>query len=194
MAEPDLADARRICVIGNAASGKSYLAQELARRLRLRYIDFDGAVVKPNWERVPRADRVLLFDRLTSGDGWTIDGHLRSDRAYEQLILSRADTVIWLDFPRWRVMASVIRRTLWNTVTRKRVWGGNVEGWSTLLSPDHAIRWAWASHDRLKRDYERLFADPAQSQRTLIRFRSRGEVNRWLASGGAGPKSRVTRG
>ncbi len=168
-------------MIGNAATGKSTLARELARRLGLRYIDFDEAIVRPSWERVPRADRLELFDRLTAEGGWTIDGHLRSDRAYEQLILSRADAVIWLDLPRWRQMASVVRRTLWNTVTRRRVWGGNVEGWSTLLSPDHAIRWSWASHHRLKRDYEQLFADPANDQRTLIRFRSRGAINRWLA-------------
>lgn len=173
---------RRICIIGNAASGKSYLARELARRLGLRYIDFDEAVVRPNWERVLRADRLAIFDELTRDGGWTIDGHLREGRPEEQLILSRADTVIWLDFPRWRVMASVVPRTLWNTISRKRVWGGNVERWQMLLSPDHSIVWAWRTHASLRRDYALLFNDPANASRTLIRLTSRTEVNRWIAT------------
>ena len=178
-------DTRRICVIGNAGTGKSYLASKLAQRLGLRYINFDEAVVGPNWERVPREDRLPLFDGLTTEGGWAIDGHLRADRPEEQLILSRADTVIWLDFPRWRVVASLLTRTLRNAVTRRRVWGGNIETWGMLFSRDHSVGWAWAAHPRLRRDYERLFADPANAGRTLIRFTSRGEVNRWLASVGS---------
>jgi adenylate kinase family enzyme len=169
-------------VIGNAGSGKSYLARELARRRGLRYIDFDAAIVRPNWERVPRADRVALFEELTREGGWTIDGHLREGRRDEQLILSRADTVVWLDFPRWRVMASVIPRTLRNTVSRRPLWNGNVETWRMLLSPDHSIVWAWRMHAGLKRDYERLFNDPVNAPRTLIRLTSRAEVNRWIAT------------
>ncbi len=173
---------RRVCVIGNAGSGKSYLAQQLARRLGLRYIDFDSAVLRPNWERVPRAERLALFDDLTREDGWTIDGHLRANRPAEQLILARADTVIWLDFPLWRIMVSVIPRTLRNTVTRKPLWKGNVETWPMLFSPDHSIIGAWNMHDGLQRDYEGVFADPANASRQLLRFKNRRAVKRWLSS------------
>jgi len=173
---------RRICVIGNAGSGKSHLAHELAVRLRLRYIDFDSAVIRPNWERVGRADRPQLFDDLTRDGGWTIDGHLRANSPGEQLILSRADTVIWLDFARWRIMASVIPRTLRNTVTRRRLWGGNIETWPMLFSRDHSILSAWRMHAGLRRDYEGLFNDPANESRTLIRFKCRAEVDRWLSA------------
>jgi len=173
---------KRVAIIGNAGSGKSYVSQELARRLGLRYIDFDSAVIGPNWERVPRAERLELFDALTRDGGWTTDGHLRANRPEEQLILSRADTVIWLDFPRWRIMASVIPRTLRNTITRKPLWNGNVETWRMLLSPDHSILFAWNMHARLKRDYEQLFSDQENASRTFIRFKNRRDVNRWMAT------------
>jgi adenylate kinase family enzyme len=172
----------RVCVIGNAGSGKSYVARRLAERLELRYIDFDEAIIGPNWERVPREDRLPLFEELTRDGGWVIDGHLRAGRAWEELILSRSDTVVWLDLPRWRAMASVIGRTLRNVITRKRVWGGNVETWRALFSRDHSVRWGWEMHAALRTEYERLFSDPANRSRTLIRLTSRGAVDRWLAT------------
>ena len=176
----------RIAVIGNAGSGKTTLARELARRLNARYIDFDGTVLLPHWERVPRDQRMALFEPLTRDGDWTIDGHLRADREWEQLILERADTVIWLDLPVWRVMVAVTLRTLWNTVTRKPAFGGNVETFSMLFSPDHSIGFAWTMHDSLRREYTRLFADPANRGKRLLRFTSRRDVNRWLREVQAG--------
>lgn len=69
----------RICVIGPPGSGKTTLAQELARRLGIRYIDFDATVLLPHWERVPREQRIALFEPLTRDRDWVTDGHLAQD-------------------------------------------------------------------------------------------------------------------
>jgi adenylate kinase family enzyme len=173
---------RRIAVIGLAGTGKSYLARTLAERLGLHYIDRDALIVQAGWRPTPLAERVPLFEALTRADGWTFDGHLRSYRDDEQAVLARCDTVVWLDFPRWRVMASVVPRTLKRAITRERLWNGNIEGWQRLFSRENSITFSWKYYPRFQREYRALFANPAHAHRILIRFTRRADVNRWLAA------------
>jgi adenylate kinase family enzyme len=174
---------QRIAVIGSAGAGKSYLARELARRRGLRYIDRDAiVVVGPRWQRRPQAESLPIFEQETAEPGWTYDGHLRASRSYEQLVLARCDTIIWLDFPTWEVLASVIRRTLRRAITREKLWMGNVEGWPQVFSLEGSIAFIWRYYPRMRREYEALSAEPQYATKTLIRFRRRTEVNRWLAT------------
>jgi hypothetical protein len=170
---------RRICVVGNGATGKSTLARLLAERLGLRYIDRDALVWHEAWTIVPRSDRFPLFDAATREDGWTFDGHLRSGYPDEELVLERCDTIIWLDFPRWRSLLSMAQRTIGRVRSGKPGAGGNLERWSTLLG-ENGPRGAWRLHPRLQMRYRALFAELA-GERTLIRFTSRAQINRWLA-------------
>jgi adenylate kinase family enzyme len=173
---------RRICVVGNAATGKTTLARALAGRLGLRYIDRDALVWGPGWTAMPRDELSEILDGETSRDGWTYDGHLRGSRPYEQLVLARCDTIVWLDFPRWRAMASVIWRTLGRVLRREELWGGNRETWRMALSRDWSIGWAWRNHARLRHEYAALFTSPLHASKARIRLRSRRAVNRWLSS------------
>ena len=175
---------RRICVVGNGATGKSTLARLLAARLALRYIDRDALVWQEGWTIVPRSERFPLFDAATRDDGWTFDGHLRSGYADEEVVLERCDTIIWLDFPRWRSLISMTRRTIHRIRFGEPGPGGNREHWSTLLG-ENGPRGAWRLHSRLRRRYRALFADEPAGERGLVRFTSRAQVNRWLAAASA---------
>lgn len=171
---------RRVCVIGTSGSGKTYVAREVARRLGLRPIDADSLIWRANWEPVPRDEQYVAFDQATVEGGWTFDGNLGAS-AEDQLVLSRCDTLVWLDLPRWQVMVSITRRTLWRAITRERLWHGNVERWRSVLWKDSMVVWAWRTYPRLKQRYEALFAAPDEGL-TRIRLTSRRAVNRWLAS------------
>ncbi len=171
---------QRICVIGTSGSGKTYVARALAGRLGLRYVSSDALIWRANWEAVPRAEQYVAFEAATATGGWTFDGNL-GPSPEDRLVLSRCDTLVWLDLPRWQVMASIIRRTLWRAITRERLWYGNVEHWRTVFSRDSMIAWAWRTHSRRKREYAALFA-VLDDGRIRIRLTSRREVNRWLAS------------
>jgi adenylate kinase family enzyme len=172
---------RRICVIGNAATGKSTLARVLAERLGLRYIDRDALVWDTGWRKRPSGEICERVEAETRADGWTYDGHLRRRRPYEQVVLGRCDTIVWLDFSRWRVMCSVVRRTLRRVLTREELWNDNVETWRMVFSRDWSIAWAWRNHGRLRGEYEALFASPEHASKVRVRLRNRREVNEWLS-------------
>ncbi len=99
---------------------------------------------------VPRDEQYLAFDAATHDGEWTFDGNL-GPSPEDQLVLSRWDTIVWLDLPRWQVMASVTRRTLWRVFTHERLWHGNVEPWRRIFSHDSMIVYAWRTHARRKR-------------------------------------------
>ncbi len=171
---------QRICVVGTSGVGKTFVARAIAGRLGLRYVDADSHIWRANWEAVPRDEQYVAFDAATAEGGWTFDGNLGLSPE-DQLVLSRCDTLVWLDLPRRQVMASIVRRTIWRAITRERLWHGNVERWRTVLSRDSMIAWAWRTYPRQKRRYAALF-DAPDAARTRIRLTSRREVDRWLAS------------
>jgi adenylate kinase family enzyme len=172
---------RRICVVGTSGSGKTFVAHAVARRLGIPYVSNDALIWRPNWEPVPDHERFPAFDQATRGESWTFDGNL-GPRPEDELVLSRCDTVVWLDLPRWQVMLAITRRTLWRAITRQPLFHGNVERWRTALSRDSMIAWAWRTYPRRKAQYVRLFNDPAHVELVRIRLTSRREVNRWLDS------------
>lgn len=98
------------------------------------------------------------------------------------MVLSRCDTLVWLDLPRWQVMATITMRTLWRAVTRERLWHENVERWRNVFSSDSMIIWAWRTYSRRKQQYGALFKDPAHAHRARIRISTRRDVTRWLES------------
>jgi adenylate kinase family enzyme len=167
--------------MGTSGSGKTYVAEALSRRRGLRYVCNDALIWRADWEPVPREERLPAFDEATRQPGWVSDGNL-GDGPEDQLLLQRCDTIVWLDLPRWQVHPQIALRTLRRAWTKEPMWHGNVERWRTLFSRDSMIWWSVKTFARRRRNYERLFSDPAYADRTRIRLRSRGEVNAWLES------------
>jgi adenylate kinase family enzyme len=157
------------------------VAEALAERLGLRYICNDAIIWGPQWTPTPPAERLARFDAATHESGWTYDGNIGAS-ADDQLMLSRSDTLVWLDLPRREVWPQVLRRTLRRLVTREPLWHGNVETWRMAFSRDSIVLWSLRTFARRRRAYAALFADPAYLDRSRIHLRSRREVNHWLTS------------
>jgi len=176
----DQVPGQRICVVGTSGSGKSYVAQALAERLGLPYVENDALIWRPGWEPVPDEERLPAFEEATAGNSWTFDGNLSLRRPEDRLVLDRCDTVVWLDLPRWQVHSQVVLRSFRRLLTRERLFHGNVERWSTLFSSDSIVWWSIKTFSRRRREYGRVFADPAYAAKTRIRLTSRREVASWL--------------
>ena len=93
--------------------------------------------------------------------------------------MARADTVVWLDYPRLLVMRQIVGRTLRRLVTRQRLWNGNREPWRNLLTTDperSIVAWAWTHHHTYQARYGA--ANAAHPELTFVRLRSPADAKR----------------
>jgi adenylate kinase family enzyme len=98
---------KRVCVLGCAGAGKTYVARQLARLAGLPYVDLDRLFWQPGW-RVPEEAAWRAVQRgLVAGSEWVLDGNYAS--TYDER-LPLADTVVVLETPRWRCLARVLVR------------------------------------------------------------------------------------
>lgn len=172
---------RRVSVIGNSGSGKSMLARELAASLGVAHLELDSVFHQPSWEPLPEDDFRRLVTAKANEDGWVIDGNYSAVRS---IVWARADTVVWLDLPKWTVMRRVAWRTARRAATRQELWNGNREPLTNFLSWDpekSVISWAWHNHAKYRTRYGAAAADPANAHLTFIRLTSRRDVARFLA-------------
>ena len=167
---------QRIAVVGNSGSGKTTLARQLAAALAVPHLELDSVFHQPGWQPLnPNIfrERVAAF---TSGASWVVDGNYSAVR---DIVWARADTVVWLDLARSRVMRQVILRTLRRLATRAELWNGNRERWRNLVSvnPEESIiLWAWTRHRTYQQTYQAAQADPANGHLAFIAVRTIGEA------------------
>jgi adenylate kinase family enzyme len=171
-------------VVGNSGSGKSALARRIADALGVPYVELDAIHHLPNWEPINPGEFLARVDEATRGEGWVVDGNYRPV-VVDGPVWQRADTVVWLDVPRRTVMAQVSWRTLRRVVTREKLWNGNREPWTNVLSWDpqkSIVAWAWASHHEYVDLYAAAMRSPAFAHLDFVRLTSHAEAQQWLES------------
>jgi adenylate kinase family enzyme len=112
----------RICILGPSNSGKSTLADAIARKRGLKPIHLDQLYHLPNtnWQPRPPNEFLALHNEAITGDRWVIDGNY--SRCLPQR-LERATGLILLDISTLASLLRYVRRTLFD---RARV--GHLEG------------------------------------------------------------------
>jgi adenylate kinase family enzyme len=172
---------RRVVVVGNSGSGKTWLGRALAGILDVPFVELDAIYHQPGWRPLSVEEFQRRVGEVAAGDSWVVDGNYSAVR---DLVWARADTVIWFDLPRRTVMRQIVGRTLHRALTRAELWNGNREPITGLfrLAPEQSIiRWAWTRHGRYHRRYREASTDPAWAHLTFIRIGSRADVRRLLA-------------
>ncbi|THA81723.1 adenylate kinase [Streptomyces sp. A0592] len=169
----------RILVVGVTGAGKSTLARTLGVRLGLSYTEMDALhFTGPDWATNDNLSEDVA--RLVAEPRWVVDslGHPE----VRDLLWDRADTVLWLDYPRRVVMPRVLRRSLRRTVRREVLFGGNRETWAGWLSREHPARWAWSQHRGRRREIGGRVRDPRFAPLQTLRFARPRDTADWLAS------------
>ncbi len=89
-------------------------------------------------------------EAFSAADAWVTEWQYGVAR---ELLLARAEVMLWLDLPIATVMRQVTQRTLRRRLRGEVLWNGNVEPplSSLLTDPDHIIRWAWKTRHKAAR-------------------------------------------
>ena len=169
---------KRISVVGQSGSGKTTLAIRLAGTLSLKHIELDAIHWQADWRALPTdAFRHQVAAALES-DAWVTDGNYS---AVQDLVLARADTFIWLDYPLFTVFRQLTPRTFQRVFLREELYNGNKERfWEQFLSRDSLFVWALRTHRAKRKRYMALLNDPTYDYLHFVRLRSPRELRRWL--------------
>src|SRR5215216_6726926 len=100
---------QRVVVIGTSGSGKSTLGETLARRMNAAFVELDSLFWEPGWMQVSTEVFRARVSSAIAGESWVVGGNYSRAR---DLIWSRADTLIWLDYSFPVVIWRLFRRTV----------------------------------------------------------------------------------
>jgi adenylate kinase family enzyme len=164
----------RIAITGPSGSGKTTLAAELSRVLGVPHVEIDALHHGPNWES---CGVEVLRERViaaTEGDGWVTDSTYHT--MLGNVIVDRADMLVWLDLPVPLLMWRLLRRTHVRSRDKVELWNGNVEpGWRESL---RYLIWP-----ALKRAFENRREFPERYARVDVRrLRSDADVRAFVQS------------
>ncbi len=159
-------------VLGSGGAGKSTLAREVGARLGLPVVHLDQHFWRARWVEIPRDEWVEVVRALVAEERWVMDGNYSGQI---DVRLARADAVVLLDLPRLLCLTRVLRRW-WRYRGRSRPD-------MTPGCPEHVsvefLRWIWTYPDRSR---PKVLAAVRAAGVPLVRLRSPGSVDRWLAT------------
>jgi hypothetical protein len=171
----------RIVILGRTGSGKTTLARQLAAALGVPHVELDSLYFGPDLSRAPLS---LLRDRTSAaiaGDRWVTDGNKRVVR---DLVWPWADTIIWLDYPMhvslWRLAKRARTRTSALSAQAAQT-GRRTELPKQMLAAAKGVLTALRSHRGQRREYPRMFAEPANQHLAVARLRSPRATRQWMA-------------
>ena len=178
---------QRIAIIATASGcGKTTVGRELASRLDVPYVELDGIHWQPGWTELDAAELRRRVEPLVARDAWVIDGSYRGKLG--DLVLERADTVVWLDLPRRIWLPRLVVRTLRRALTREELWNGNRESLSNAVAGDDSLfRFALANERPRRHRYPREL-----DRYRVARLRTPAEVEAFLRSARRRDRSSAT--
>jgi adenylate kinase family enzyme len=178
---------KRVAILSSASSsGKTTVGRRLAHALDVPFFELDAIHHQAGWTELDADELRRRVEPIVLSDAWVVDGSYRSELG--DLVLERADTVVWLDLPRRVWLPRLLRRTLRRIVRREELWNGNRETLrGVLFSRDSLLLFALRNDRSRQRRYPRELAGFR-----VARLCSQAEVDAFLRAAEA-RRTRVSR-
>jgi adenylate kinase family enzyme len=170
----------RIAVVGVTGSGKSLLAEKLASRFNLDFIELDALYWKPGWVESNAEEFRASVEAVTRSPAWVLAGNYGKVR---DIVWLRAQALVWLDYPFLVVLWRLWSRTWRRYRTKERLWGTNYEKLFPqfkIWSKESLFNWLVQSYGRHKRQYPQFLARPEYSHLVVYHFKRSGDTEKWL--------------
>lgn len=89
---------KKILIVGVSASGKTLFSRLLSDIVGIPVTHVDALTWRPGWNYVGDEAAVQKLDEVSRGDQWLMEGFI--EKGALSFILERADTILYLDYPR----------------------------------------------------------------------------------------------
>lgn len=171
--------ARRVVVISSASgNGKTTVGRALSQRLGVPFVELDALHHGPNWAEPTPDEFRARVEPIVKSDAWVIDGAYRGKLG--DLVLDRAELVVWLDLPMRVWLPRLVRRSARRVIRREELWAGNRERLRDVLHPHNSvILYALRKYRSQRRSYASELA-----RFSLVRLCTQAEVDDFLRSAG----------
>lgn len=161
--------------MGTTCAGKTTVAKRLAERHGVPHIELDALHWGPGWSEPTAEEFRGRVEEALSVEEWVADGAYHGKLG--DLVLEKADLIVWLDPPLPTVLRRLGSRTVRRVRSDEELWGGNRETWrGAFLSRDSLLLWALKTHRPRRIRYEERLA-----KYDVVRLRSVRETEAWLA-------------
>lgn len=164
-------------IYGVTGSGKTTLAARLSEVTGLPWHSVDDLTWEPGWVEVPLDEQQRRISAIVDGDEWIMDAAYGK---WQEIPLKRAQLIVALDYPRWRSLGRLLRRSVVRLVVRTEVCNGNRERLRNLFARDSIVVWHFQSFARKRRRIATWAAAPDGPQ--VRRIRHPRELDAWLAT------------
>jgi adenylate kinase family enzyme len=166
---------KRIAIIGTSCSGKTTLACNISKILHIPHFELDHLYWKENWQTLERELFREKVGKAVQHERWVIDGNFSIVR---DLVWTRADTIIWLNYPFDVVFLQALARSIKRIVTKEQLFGNNIESFrQTFLTKNSILYWILYTHWKYKRTYSHLIR---KTNKLTIELRSTRDKNNFL--------------
>ncbi len=146
----------KIVIVGSTGSGKTTFAGRLSKLLNIPHVQLDSLFWKPDWRESTNEEFRAKVEEAVSQDKWIIDGNYARN---QDITTGNADTVIWLDYPLYKITFRVVKRSLSRVITKQPMWHNNRETFRKLFSKDSIVLFAITSYNKKNSRYKVMIND-----------------------------------